>query len=559
MKRRVIAFLLAMTMTVSMAACGSSSTSEETAETQTTTSTETETAEETEATEETAEESTESSEGGTFIVPINSSSITSLTPYSIYGSDDGQMAANPCYDSLFIVSSTGTRWYLAESLEATSDDGCHYRMKLTDGALWHDGEPITADDVVYTVNVLLDPSNTGSQSQYVVYDGDPIASVEKVDDLTVDITLAKPYSAFESEFGRIKLLPEHVFGGQTCIKDMTEELNMAIGSGPFKLKEYNEGESIVYERFDDYYRGAASLDQVVIKMMPDLSAQEAALQAGEISMMRVTSQTKLDKYKADDNYTVYSIPEGRLNYLTFNYQCDIWKNEDARKAVCLALNVDEIIMGAYGSEELAVAATNFCSPENLYYNDEMEGYQQDLEEAKRLAEESGLTDMTLNYIYFSARPNMKETAQIVQQQLKQIGVEVNIQAYDTSEFFAHLFAAWRGGKTTEDTSWDLATNGMDSLNADPATKMSSWKGDLIQNGFYMSEETSALWEKAAQSIDLTEREELYKQLQVQMNEDYSLYPMANTNYVMVARKEFKGLDAIEKYPVFEDYTQITME
>ena len=75
----------------------------------------------------------------------------------------------------------------------------------------------------------------------------------------------------------------------------------------------------------------------------------------------------------------------------------------------------------------------------------------------------------------------------------------------------------------------------------------------------MSEETSALWETAAQSIDLIEREELYKQLQVQMNEDYSLYPMANTNYVMVARKEFKGLDAIEKYPVFEDYTQITME
>lgn len=538
MKKRLVAVLLTLAMSVSMIACGGGESKTE----------------ETTKTEDTEPEAG----GGTFVVPINTNSITSLTPYSIYGSDDGQMAASPCYDPLFIVSSTGTRWYLAKSLEATSDDGCHYEMKLNEGMTWHDGEPITADDVVYTVNMLLDPSNTGSPSQYVVYDTKPVA-VEKVDELTVAITLERPYSAFESEFGRIRLIPEHVFGGETCIKDMTEELNMCVGSGPFKFVEYNEGDSIVYERYDDYYREPASLDQVIIKLMPDQSAQEAALQNGEISMMRVTSQTKLDKYKADDNYKVYSIAEGRLNYMTFNYQCDIWKNDDARKAICLALNAEEIVTGAYGSEELAVVAKNFCSPENLYYNDEMDGYQQDIEEAKRLAKETGLTEMTLNYIYFTARPNMKETAQIVQQQLKEIGVNVEVQGLDGGEFFPHLFAAWRGGKTTEDTSWDLATNGMDSLNADPATKMSSWKGELIQNGFYMSDKSIDLWNRASQSIDLKEREELYKELQVAMNEDYSLYPMANTNYVMVASKEFKGLDTIEKYPVFEDYTKITME
>ena len=118
------------------------------------------------------------------------------------------------------------------------------------------------------------------------------------------ITLQEPFSAFESEFGRIQIFPEHVFDGNTTIKDDIENLNKSIGSGPFKLKEYNEGDSIVYERYDDYYRGKPSLDQVVIKLMPDQSAQEAALQNGEISMMRVTNQTKLEKYSSDDNYTV---------------------------------------------------------------------------------------------------------------------------------------------------------------------------------------------------------------------------------------------------------------
>ena len=293
--------------------------------------------------------------------------------------------------------------------------------------------------------------------------------------------------------------------------------------------------------------------------MPDESAQEAALQSGEISMMRVTSQTKLDKYKNDSDYNVYTLPEGRLNYLAFNYQSPIMKDMDARKAICLALNVDDIITGAYGSEELALPAKNFCAPQNLYYNDEMTGYQQNIEEAKQLAEKSGLTKTTLHYMYFTARPNMKETAQIVQEQLKAIGVNMEIEGVDSGEFFQRLFAAWITGKTVEDTSWDLATNGMDQLNADPATKMVSWTGDLLEKGFYVSPETKELWTKASQSLTTEEREKYYKELQVQMNEDYSMYPMANTNYVIVARKEFKGLDEIKRVPIFEDYLKITME
>lgn len=497
-------------------------------------------------------------DGGTFVVPVNTNSIASLTPYNVYGSDDLLIASAPCFDPLYIVTAEGTRWYLADSMEPTSDDGMHYEMKLKDGLKWHDGEPITADDVVFTVDMFKDTSNTGATSESVTYNNKTL-SAEKVDDLTVAITLQEPFSAFETEFGRIQIIPKHVFNGNTNVADNKKALKKCIGSGPFKLKEYKEGDSIVYERNDDYYRGKPSLGQVVIKMMPDQSAQEAALQSGEISMMRVTSQTKLDKYKKDSDYKVYTLPEGRLNYLAFNYQSPIMQDMDARKAICLALNDDDIIKGAYGSEELALPAKNFCAPQNLYYNDEMTGYQQNIEEAKKLAEKSGLTKTTLHYMYFTARPNMKETAQIVQEQLKAIGVKMEIEGVDSGEFFQRLFAAWVTGKTVVDTSWDLASNGMDQLNADPATKMSSWTGDLLEKGFYVSPETKDLWIKASQAISTEDREKYYKELQVQMNEDYSMYPMANTNYVIVARKEFKGLDEIKRVPIFEDYLKISME
>ena len=502
--------------------------------------------------------SADASDGGTFVVPVNTNSIASLTPYNVYGSDDLLIASAPCFDPLYIITADGTRWYLADSMEPTSDDGMHYEMKLKDGLKWHDGEPITADDVVFTVDMFKDTSNTGATSESVTYNNKTL-SAEKVDDLTVAITLQEPFSAFETEFGRIQIIPKHVFDGNTNVADNKKALKKCIGSGPFKLKEYKEGDSIVYERNDDYYRGKPSLAQVVIKMMPDESAQEAALQSGEISMMRVTNQTKLDKYKKDSDYKVYTLPEGRLNDLAFNYQSPIMQDMDARKAICLALNDDDIIKGAYGSEELALPAKNFCAPQNLYYNDEMTGYQQNIEEAKKLAEKSGLTKTTLHYMYFTARPNMKETAQIVQEQLKKIGVKMEIEGVDSGEFFQRLFAAWVTGKTVVDTSWDLASNGMDQLNADPATKMTSWTGDLLEKGFYVSPETKDLWIKASQSLTTEDREKYYKELQVQMNEDYSMYPMANTNYVIVARKEFKGLDEIKRVPIFEDYLKISME
>ena len=189
----------------------------------------------------------------------------------------------------------------------------------------------------------------------------------------------------------------------------------------------------------------------------------------------------------------------------------------------------------------------------------MKGYQQNIEEAKKLAKSSGLSGKTLHYIYFQQRPNMKETAQIVQQQLKKIDVNLEIEGMDGSAFFPHLFAAWISGGFKEDTSWDIASNGMDQMNADPATKMAGWTGDLVEKGFYVSPETKEAWKTASQSLTTEDRDKNFKALQEQMNEDYSFYPMANTNYVMVARKEFKGLDAIKRVPIFEDYTKITME
>ena len=139
MKKRIVSVLLVAAMAVGMLmGCGSKSNSGSDSSSGTSTS----------------------ADGGTFVVPVNTNSIASLTPYNVYGSDDLLIASAPCFDPLFIVTAEGTRWYLADSLEATSDDGMHYNLKLKDGLKWHDGEPITADDVVFTIDMFKDTCPT---------------------------------------------------------------------------------------------------------------------------------------------------------------------------------------------------------------------------------------------------------------------------------------------------------------------------------------------------------------------------------------------------------------
>lgn len=156
MKRKIISLLLTVAMAASLAVgCGGNAGDKE----------------------KTSESATTSGEsgGGTFIVPINSNSVKTVTPYAPYGSDDWLMASAPCFDPLLIVNKDETRWYLAKSLEATSDDGCHYQLKLNDGMTWHDGEPITVDDIIFTIDVILDPAN-GADPDNVSYNGKPISA-----------------------------------------------------------------------------------------------------------------------------------------------------------------------------------------------------------------------------------------------------------------------------------------------------------------------------------------------------------------------------------------------
>ena len=483
-------------------------------------------------------------DGGTLIMcePTDISSLNILYETG----DEGMTMLKPVYDPLYVVSKDGVRYYLAESHEV-SEDGLTITVKLRENLKWHDGVPITTEDVLWYFEMKSNPDNNASSGTKV--NGEPV-QVAAVDEYTFTVTLPSVSASYEATLGNLKLLPKHVYEDTPVLVGAEINSTSGVGSGPFKVKEWNKGESLVLERFDDYYRGPASLESVVFKIIPNASTEEISFQNGELSVLRLTTQDMLEKYSNDPNYSVYTLTEGRINYMGFNSNSPLTSDPKVREAICLALNVDEIIAGAYGSTELAPAAKTVFCPSNLYYSD-VEGYSQDLDRARELIAEAGVAGETFRLVYNSSRENMENCALMIQQQLKAVDLNVEIQGYETQGFFDVFFY-------TDVGDWELGLNGY-STNGDNQGDeyMFSLEGFLSKN-ICSTDEIAALWNEGDATTDPEERAAIYKEIQEQIRDVYTMFPISSPNFVVATDKRLKGVDAIDMVPLFEDYLNLYM-
>ena len=254
MKKKIISALLCVAMVATVAVgCGKSSDSKST-------------------------DSASSSDSSSLVMPV-SATVTSLNG-DLETMAEGAFQLAPYQDKLYYVDQDETRWYLADSCEV-SEDGLEYTLKLKDNLKWHDGEQITADDVIFTFNCNQNTDN-GAGYTNVVFVGDKEVKAEKVDDLTVKFTLPEVSASYYELLGKLILIPEHAFDGNTDIKSADANLT-DIGSGPYKLVEFKDGESLTFEKFEDYYGDEPQIDQITFKVIPDASSQEVAFKNGEIN------------------------------------------------------------------------------------------------------------------------------------------------------------------------------------------------------------------------------------------------------------------------------------
>ncbi|VHY51575.1 oligopeptide ABC transporter substrate-binding protein [Clostridioides difficile] len=484
--------------------------------------------------------------GGTVVIPMASD------PDIINGAfanvKEDSLASNIVYAPLYTYEKGNLVNYLAEKVDFK--DSKELTIKLKSNLKWHDGKPITAEDVLFTFNTVLDEKQNSPSRQYLLVGEKPV-KVEKIDDLTVKITLPTASESFLYGISKISPIPKHVFEGESNIAK-SEKNNNPVGSGPFKFKEWKKGESIVFEKNTDYFGGYPKADSIALKIIPNEASQEAALNNGEISLMK-TSAEGYEKAKSNSNLQTYTYSEERLNYIVFNQNISNMANKEVRQALSYALNRNEMIESAYGKEG-SVPAKSILVPEADFYTEEgVEGYDQDTNKAKDLLDKSGIKIDKLKIGYNTGRFGHKNYALVAQQELKKIGIEAEIVPYESKAFFNILFS--------NSTECDMYVNGYAwGLEPNPYRGMFE-TGQYCNQTKYSNAEIDALWEKGFTELNKEKREEIYKQIQQDISKDAPIYTIDYEQNLMAAQKNLKGIKDAKPSPaiLFEDWSKLYVE
>jgi ABC-type transport system substrate-binding protein len=312
---------------------------------------------------------------------------------------------NLIYDPLFrLDKDMKVVPWLAESWEV-SPDGTVYTIKLRSGVKWHDGKPLTADDVVYTFSEGM-RQNT---SRYIGLK-DVVKSVEKVDDRTVRFVLYKPNPFFILTLttGFYYIVPKHVIEG-VDLKKWTND--NPIGSGPFKFVERVVGERIVLEKNDGFWiKGVPKITKVVMKVIPDAQSRFLAIKTGEVDTERYdTLITLVKQAERDPNLKVVTAPGLWLIYIAFNTY-SFFNDPKVFEAIHYAINRTEVIEKANGGYGYPVYTIL-----NKYWHDGFAAqleFKYDPEKAKKILEEAGWVDVDGDGIreYVGAKPTTPATS-----------------------------------------------------------------------------------------------------------------------------------------------------
>ncbi|WP_040952227.1 ABC transporter substrate-binding protein [Gorillibacterium massiliense] len=490
-------------------------------------------------------------DGGNLIIGVGADP-ESLNP--IYAGDRVSLTIDQAlFAPLFQVNNGKKTYYLAESLTPSADN-LTYTLKLKSGLTWHDGQPLTADDVVFTFNTILDEKQNSFFRSNLLFGGKPVEAV-KVDDVTVDFKLPQVNPAFEATLVQLTPIPKHIFENVANIDKSDKNLNGVIGSGAFKFKDYKPGEYVTLERFDNYVGGKAHLDTITYRIAKDTNAANLALQNGELNVNYINPQD-VATIEATGNFDIKPYNEGRLAYLLFNENSDTGAlaKKEVRQAISYALSRDELIQTVYSSSEYADPAKSFVTPDGLFWTNDVTSYDNDAAKAKELLAAAGESNLKLRFIVSSGNKVQEASAIYVQQKLKAVGITVELQSIDASAYGQKF-----GDLSAKD--YELAYAGY-IMGYDPDAYRILYQSNGDANySRYKNPTVDQLFEKGAGEADATKRGEAYKQLQETIASDAVIYPVAYTKTVVAIDKRFGGIDEAVLKPVviFEDPSKLYLK
>ncbi|MEH7374985.1 ABC transporter substrate-binding protein [Neobacillus drentensis] len=459
----------------------------------------------------------------------------------------GLMEIKTLYSPLYMYNGKDNiKYFLAESM-TPSDDFLTYTAKLRKDVKWHDGQPFTADDVVFTYEQMLKEENGGWARSQLLFNNQPV-KVEKVDDYTVKFTLPTVSMGAVEALGNIFIMPKHVYEGETNIANSSKNAT-PVGTGPYKLKEYKAGESVTFEKNDDYFLGAPKIAKVVYRIIMDPNTATMALQKGEINALAIQPSDS-GKFK-DSNVTIKPYDEGRIGYLAFNLSSKAVQKKEVRQAIAFGLNRDEINTASYVSTDYSMPAYSFLPKKATYFTDNVEKHKFDTKKAKDLLSKAGASNLKLKLAFIANNPIQQKQAAVIQQNLKAAGVSVELVGMDATALSKKLQSV--------QTDFDMYLSGY-IMGIDPDT----FNSLFVKNGeanymHYSNTKVDELFNQGRVEKDDAKRKVIYEEIQKLIIEDVAFYPLTENKRILAIDSRIKGIEEAGLVPVytFEDMSKLS--
>ena len=437
---------------------------------------------------------------------------------------------------------------LAETFDI-NDDASEFTFNLRKNVTWHDGEPFTAKDVIFTYRTAMIEEVGASQynklrqiqgaEAFRAGEAEDVTGLQMVDDYTVKIVLNAPNIAFligaAHNNSLVWILPEHILGDvdPATLDQHDFAQNPTVGTGPFQFVEFVPDQYVQTDANPDYFLGAPKLAQVFIRMAAP-STQLASLESGELHIMQAISAA--DAERLADSTVVNIVPTPGVGIFQTAIMNETITDKRIRQAFMYGVDrktLMDVVLKGQGT----LVNQPVIGPEWAQYDD-LNTYDYDPEKAKQLLEEAGWdSSQSLELIWEQGFQAIELSAPVFQQQMSEIGMNITLTPLDEAAFEKRVI---------EDMDFDLAWFGGGAYGLDPDVSSTyyastNWTPNGGNTTHYSNEELDELYQQGRSTSDIAERTEIYHQVATILNEDVPTIFWWSDNMIWGISKNVEGV------------------
>ena len=446
----------------------------------------------------------------------------SLDPYQMTAAGTREVMFN-VFEGLVKPDSDGNFVDAVASEHSVSDDQLTYTFTLRDGVVFHNGAECTVDDVLYSFETCAATTVNSAVAEALSAIVDT-----KTEGNQISFTLSAPNSDFISYVSNVYIVP----------KDYAEQATQPVGTGPFKYVSRSVQENVVLEKNADYYGEQAKLDKVTYKIFEDNTAMMTALNAGGLDLVAHLTSDQVNTLTNG-----YDVLEGTMNLVQAVYLNNAvapFDNQQVRQALCYAIDRQSIMDMIADGHGTALGSSIYPAFTKYFLPELVQKYPYDPAKAKELLAQAGYPngfDMTIS-VPSNYQPHM-DTAEVVAEQLRAVGVNVTIQPMEWGVWHEQVYKG---------RDFQATLVGLDASAMTARALLERFTSDHAKNFVnYNNPDYDALFTQAMNASDDTQQAEIYKQMETMLSDTAANLYIQDLADLVAMRQNLAGL---EFYPIY---------